>query len=145
MQTSDVSTTETLRSLELPNGKRNEKRELESEKKLMLTNENDTPQTEKRMQRNKTTAAYGATPILVSEQQFNTVREEHLTSMDLLNSSGHVLLQALNSMQPPEGSGRVVGEYTAQGMRQISKSICDIIQTKTQVIRSMYQIARDEI
>jgi hypothetical protein len=30
-------------------------------------------------------------------------------------------------------------------MRQISKSLCDIVQTKTQVIRSMYQIARDEL
>lgn len=94
---------------------------------------------------NRMSAAASVYPILVSERQFEIVREEHLASMDLLNSSGKALLNALESMTPPEGSGRVLGEYTAQGMRQISKSLCDIVQTKTQVIRAMYSIARDEL
>lgn len=117
----------------------------EGETKSMPTNGDGTQETLPAKRQSRTPAASVAYPILVSEQQFATVREEHLTSMSLLNSSGNALLRALESMQPPEGSGRVVGEYTAQGMRQISKSLCDIVQTKTQVIRSMYQIARDEL
>lgn len=93
----------------------------------------------------RTTVVSDVRPILVSEKQFETVREEHLNSMDLLNLSGNALLRALEGMIPPADSGRVVGEYTAQGMRQLSKSICDIVQTKNGLVRSMYTIARDEI
>ena len=86
----------------------------------------------------------GASHIVVSEEQFKQVRMEQLTSINLLNSSGNVLLSAMNSMIPPEGSERVMGEYTAQGVRQIAKSICDIVQTKANVVRQMYAISRDE-
>ena len=86
----------------------------------------------------------GASHIAVSEQQYREVRMEQLTSINLLNSSGNVLLSAMNSMIPPEGSGRAMGEYTAQGVRQIAKSICDIVQTKANVVRQMYAISRDE-
>lgn len=115
------------------------------ETQLMPTSVPGTPETRTTRREKRMLAASAATPILVSEEQFRTVREEHLTSMNLLNSSGDALLRALDQMIPPEGSSRVVGEYTAQGIRQISKSMCDLVLTKNTVIRSMYQIARDEI
>lgn len=113
--------------------------------KSMSTNGKDTPSTAPVRQENRTRGGYVAFPILVSEKQFSTVSEEHLRSMDLLNSSASALLGAMESCVPPKDSGRTVGEYTGQNMRQIAKSICDIINTKTNVVRSMYQIARDEM
>lgn len=113
---------------------------------MRLTQNNEVgTKTNPMKQENRTLAAYVGRPILVSEAQFKSVQEAHLTSMNLLDSSGNVLLRALDSMVPPEGSGRGIGEYTAQGMRQLAKSICDLVQTKTQVVRSMHQIARDEL
>lgn len=94
---------------------------------------------------NRTAAVLPARPILVSEQQFATAREEISQSLSLLNASGEALLQALKSIPPHAESGRAMGEYSAQMMRQLSKSICDIVQTKTTVIRQVYSIARDEI
>lgn len=93
---------------------------------------------------NKILAASSGAPIAVSEKQFETVRMEQLTSLNLLNSSGDVLLSAMSSMVPPPDSGRVVGEYTAEGIRQIAKSICDVVLTKTHVVRQIYAITRDE-
>ena len=93
---------------------------------------------------NKMIAASRGLPIVVSEKQFESVRMEQLTSLNLLNSSGDALLSAMNSMIPPKDSGRVIGEYTSHGIRQIAKSICDIVQTKSMVVKQMYQITRDE-
>ena len=93
---------------------------------------------------NKTLVASRGLPIVVSERQFETVRTEQLTSLNLLNSSGDVLLSAMNSMVPSPESGRIIGEYTAQGIRQIAKSICDVVQTKAMVVKQIYQITRDE-
>ncbi len=115
------------------------------ETKSIATNGKGMQETLPSRRRSRTPVAADVTPLLVSEQQFVTVREEHLESLNLLNSSGDSLLNALNSMIPPAGSGRVLGDYTAQGMRKISKSLCDIINTKNNVIRQMYSIARDEV
>lgn len=120
-------------------------KETSGEMRLMNDSANGMLPTKIQRPENRTAAVSRGTQVVVSEQQFLTVREEHLQSMNLLNSSANVLLSAMQAMVPPPDSGRVVGEYTAKGMRQISKSICDIIQTKTGVVRSMYSIARDEI
>jgi hypothetical protein len=112
--------------------------------KSMLNNESVMRETELLKRENKILAASRGAPIVVSEKQFETVRLEQLTSLNLLNSSGDVLLSAMNSMVPPADSGRTVGEYTAQGIRQIAKSLCDIVMTKSHVVRQMYAISRDE-
>lgn len=111
----------------------------------MHTNGKDTASTVPSRRASRTPGAFVAFPLVVSEKQFSTVSEEHSRSMDLLNSSANALLGAMESCVPPVDSGRVIGEYTGQNMRQIAKSICDIINTKTSVVRSMYSIARDEI
>jgi hypothetical protein len=108
------------------------------------TNGKDTTSTVPVRRESKMPGAYGAFQFAVSEQQYSTVSEEHSKSMNLLNSSASALLGAMESCVPPKDSGRVIGEYTGQNMRQIAKSICDIINTKTNVVRSMYSIARDE-
>lgn len=115
------------------------------ETKSIHTNGNGTQETLPATRRKSTPVAGPVIPILVSEQQFETVKQEHLTSMGLLNSAGMSLQRALDQMIPPEGSGRVVGEYMAQGIRQIAKSICDLTHTKVSVVRQMYSIARDEV
>ena len=112
--------------------------------KSIVTRENGTPSTQTR-QRNKTNAVFVGAPIRVSEQQFLTVKEETLTSLDLLNSSANVLLGAMEKMVPPADSPRAFGEYSAQGMRQLAKSVCDIVRTKCDVVRQIHSIARDEI
>lgn len=112
--------------------------------KSMHINGSATPETAPTRRESKTSVALRGAPIAVSEQQFLTVKEETLESLSLLNSSANVLLSAMNSMVPPKDSGRNLGEYTASGMRKISKSICDIIQTKCAVIRQIHSIARDE-
>jgi hypothetical protein len=145
MQTSEESTTRTLNGSGSQRETENARNEKSVETKSTPVNETGTIKTSLQRQESRTIAAYAGRPILVSEQQFVTVKEEHLASMDLLNSSANVLLGALNSMVPPEGSHRQIGDYTGDNMRKISKSICDLIQTKNSVIRSMYQIARDEI
>lgn len=93
---------------------------------------------------NRMIAASKGLPIPVSEQQFTAVREETLASLNLLNLSGNVLLSAMDSMVPHAESGRTIGEYSAQGIRQIAKSICDVVITKNSVIRQMHSIARDD-
>ena len=82
--------------------------------------------------------------IVVSQQQFETVRQAHTDSINLLDSCGNALLDAMQMAIPPKDSGRTVGEYTGQNLRQMAKSVCDIVQTKTGVVRSIYQISRDE-
>lgn len=124
---------------------KSESNEKSTPEKSMHTNGKDTKETSVQRQGNRTLGAYVAYPIVVSEKQYSTVSEEHSRSMDLLNSSASALLGAMQSCVPPENSGRSIGEYTGQNMRQLAKSICDIINTKTTVVRSMYQIARDEV
>lgn len=114
------------------------------EKKSMQMRENGTQKTVTVRHESRIYGGVNAYPILVSEQQFEIVKQEHLTSMNLLNNSAEALLGAMKSCVPPEGSGRSIGEYTGQNMRQLAKSVCDIIQTKTQVVRAMHSIARDE-
>ena len=121
-----------------------EDKELTEGEKLMHINGKDTEKAMELKQGNKTRGVYGARPILVSEQQFLTVKEETLTSLNLLNLSANVLLGAMNKMIPPEDSPRALGEYSAHGIRQLAKSICDVIQTKNSVIRQIHSIARDE-
>lgn len=123
----------------------NVSRELDEEKKLMQRQELGIRPTQLAKQRNRTTDVGPVAPILVSEQQFVTVREEHLASLNLLNESGKTLLRALDKMIPSEESVRGFGEYSAQGARQLAKSVCDIVLTKNTVVRQMYSIARDEI
>lgn len=109
------------------------------------TNGKDTQNNAPQRRGSRMPAGYAGFQVLVSEKQFSTVSEEHSKSMDLLNSSANALLGAMESCVPPVDSGRAIGEYTGQNMRHLAKSICDIINTKTIVVRSMYQIARDEI
>ena len=110
----------------------------------MSTKENAMQEVELPKPENKTLAASKGSLIRVSEKQFMTVREETLESLNLLNSSGSALLSALQMIPPPPDSGRTLGEYSAHSMRQIAKSICDIVMTKTAVIRQIHSIARDE-
>lgn len=114
------------------------------ETKSMLIAGSGTPKTPSVRPEKSGTVAYKGAAILVSERQYENVVTEHRTSLDLLNSSGNVLLDAMKSMIPPEGSSRTVGEYTAAGIRDIAKSICQVMSTKTDVIRSMYWVGRDE-
>lgn len=123
----------------------NVKQENKEERKSMPINEITTLPNEPRMPANRTTAVSKDFRFAVSQEQFNLVKTEHKTSMDLLNSSANALLGAMEGMIPPPDSGRVVGEYTGQAMRYLAKSICDVIQTKTGVVRSMYSISRDEM
>lgn len=118
--------------------------EKQTEKDLMLPNANDIIGVDKPRHQSKTQGVLRESPFAVSKEQFATVRMEQLTSLNLLNSSGNALLSAMQSMIPHEDSGRVVGEYTAKGIRQISKSICEIVMTKAYVVKQMYSIARDE-
>lgn len=116
---------------------------LPSQRKSMPTNESSTREIETRP-RSKTPAVSVGNPFVVSNEQYEAVRTAHEDSISLLNSCGTVLLQAMKSAVPPEDSGRTVGEYTGQNLRKMAKSVCDIMQTKTGVVRSMYQISRDE-
>lgn len=111
--------------------------------KSMPINEPTTQETEEKTLSNKTSVVERDFPISVLERQFETVREEFSESMNLLNSSGKVLLGALKQTLPPEESGRVVGDYTGQNIRKISKSLCQLVQTKTDLIKVMFHIARD--
>lgn len=121
----------------------NENKELSAGMKSMQNSANGTKEIATQRPQSKTPGVYVGFPILVSEQQFETVKQEHLKSMDLLNSSASALLGAMESVVPPKDSGRIVGEYTGQNMRQMAKSICDLIRVKTEVVRSMHTIARD--
>jgi len=84
------------------------------------------------------------TQFAVSQKQFETVEIAHQNSVNLLDSCGLALLDAMEMAIPPRDSGRMIGEYTGQNLRQMAKSVCDIVQTKTGVVRSMYAITRDE-
>lgn len=92
----------------------------------------------------KMSERYSVSPIRVSEQQYVTMREETLKSMSLLNSCGDELHAAMKSLVPHQDSGRTMGEYSATQMRQLAKSVCDIIQTKCSVVRQIHSIVRDE-
>lgn len=144
MQTNADNTIGTSKNPGLASGKANGFNSQSDEMKSTNVEENGTQRTpvKKIERRNGYINAY---PIPVSEQQFMTVREEQLSSMNLLNSSGNALLSAMEGLIPHQESGRVVGEYTAQAMRKLAKSVCDIVRTKTMVVQSMYQIARDEL
>lgn len=104
-----------------------------------------TGETAWQMQPKSMPVAYKHIPIVVSEQQFKSVETAHVNSVNLLDSCANALLSALEMSIPPKDSGRTIGEYTGQNMRQLAKSVCDIVSTKTGVVRSMYQISRDEI
>jgi len=92
---------------------------------------------------NKTIDASNAIRTSELEQQFKNVNEEYLTSLRLLNSSGAVLLTALERMIPPEDSVRAIGEYTGKALNKVSKGICELARTKSDLIRTMFQISRD--
>lgn len=123
---------------------RNENKGREKENESMLSKGNGMQKTVTVRHESKIYGNGAALPILVSEQQFEIVKAEQLASMNLLNDSAVALLDAMKSCVPPEGSTRVIGEYTGQNMRQLAKSICDVIRIKTQVIRSIHSVARDE-
>lgn len=123
----------------------NESSESQNEKPLTKGNGNGTLPTVKTKQENKIYVAAKDFRIAVSQEQFESVKKAHTDSLNLLDSCGNALLNAMQMAIPPEGSGRMVGEYTGQNLRQMAKSVCDIVQTKTGVVRSMYQISRDEV
>lgn len=102
-----------------------------------------TTRQEKKTPLSKTPVVVDDRPTLGFEKQFEIVREEFSQSMHLLNSSGKVLLGVLEQTLPEERSGRMIGDYTGTNIRKISKSICQLVETKTNLIRTMFQIARD--
>lgn len=108
------------------------------------TKGNGTLRTERSTQPSRTPVVVSETPQLGLNAQFKSVIAEHLTSVSLLNSSGEILLKALNQMVPPEGSERALGEYTSHAIRKISKSLCDLVITKSAITKELYSIARDE-
>ncbi len=114
------------------------------EKKSTRTKGRGTKKTDLPMLPAKMHDAERGYPISVSTELYKTVQEEHLRSVHLLNSSGQTLLAALETLVPPQGSGKVIGEYTGHVMRQLSKSICQVAQTKIAVVRSMHTVERDE-
>lgn len=109
----------------------------------MPTKEGDTTETLPSKQESRMTVAGKDVLTSVLEKQLLTAREEGLQSLSLLNSSGNVLMDTLKTMMPPDGSQRIVGEYTATSMRKLTKSICDIVVTKAKVIHAMHDISRD--
>ena len=115
-----------------------------TQNRSMNTNGLDTQGIVPTKQENKMPVVSRGSLIVVSERQFETVRSEQLATMDLLNSSANVLLSAMKSVVPPEDSGRIVGEYAGQNLRQMAKSICDLVTVKNHVVRQMYAVARDE-
>lgn len=120
-------------------------KELPNGKSSMPVNEIGMPETKSPKQENRMTVVPKGTQFAVSQKQFETVETAHRDSINLLDSCGNALLDAMEMAIPPKDSGRMVGEYTGQNLRQMAKSVCDIIQTKTGVVRSMYQISRDEM
>lgn len=120
-------------------------REMPIQKRSMPGNENGMLETKPKKQENRMTVVPAGSRFAVSEQQYLDVRTAHTDSINLLDSCGSALLDAMEMAIPPKDSGRMVGEYTGQNLRQMAKSVCDIIQTKTGVVRSMYQISRDEM
>ncbi len=123
----------------------NVKRAKRTQRKSMQTNGNGTHETNLPMLQRSMPAAFRHIPIVVSGDQFKAVETAHTNSVNLLDNCASVLLSAMESAVPPKDSGRVIGEYTGQNMRQMAKSVRDLIETKTNVVRSMYQISRDEI
>lgn len=113
--------------------------------KSMQDNGRGTPPTENQRQPNRRLVVPKDSLIVVSQQQYENVMVAHKDSINLLDSCGNALLDAMEMAIPPKDSGRTVGEYTGQNLRQMAKSVCDIVQTKTGVVRSIYQISRDEI
>lgn len=124
--------------------KRNEEKGNSIEKQSMLSKGNAMQEIVPKTQPSKPLLVPKDYRFAVSEKQFESVSQAHRDSINLLDSSGNALLGALESLVPPEGSMRTIGEYSGQNMRQLAKSICDIVQTKTGVVRSMYSISRDE-
>ena len=124
-----------------------EKQELARQEEKKSTPELAPGMLETRMKKleNKMTVVPRGTQFAVSQKQFETVEMAHRNSVNLLDSCGLALLDAMEMAIPPKDSGRMVGEYTGQNLRQMAKSVCDIVQTKTSVVRSMYQISRDEM
>lgn len=123
----------------------NVKSELPTGKALTQDKEPGMQNTVAMRQENKIYVASRDYRIAVSKEQYETVKTAHKDSLNLLDSCGNALLQAMEAVVPPPESGRTVGEYTGQNLRQMAKSVCDIVNTKTNVVRSMYQISRDEM
>lgn len=104
-----------------------------------------TPETKTAKLSNRMPVVPAGSRFAVSAEQYNAVKTHHEESIRLLDSCGSALLDAMEMTLPPKDAGIRVGEYTGQNLRQMAKSVCDIIQTKTGVVRSMYQISRDEL
>lgn len=126
------------------NENKKESKELPTEKELTLNKENGMLATRLARLEGKMSVARRDSPIVVSQKQFESVGIAHTNSINLLDLCGLALLDAMEMAIPPKDSGRTVGEYTGQNLRQMAKSVCDIVQTKTGVVRSIYQISRDE-
>lgn len=145
MQTTENVITKTLKNPAHVNGVKNENGELSTATDSIPITENGTQKTVVVRHESRTSARYADSPIRVSEQQYLTMREETLNSLNLLNSCGNALLGAMESIVPHKDSPRQMGEYTGQMMRQLSKSVCDIVQTKCNVVRQIHSIVRDDI
>lgn len=145
MQTTENDTTRTSKNHVHANGSRNGAGELPIGTDLMPTGETGTHKTVTVRHESKMTARSVGTPIRVSEQQYLTMKEETLTSLNLLNSCGNALLSAMESIPPKEDSVRQMGDYAGNCMRQLSKSVCDIVRTKCDVVRQIHSIIRDDL
>jgi hypothetical protein len=120
------------------------KNEMPTKNELMLTKENGTLSTRLARLEGRMSVDRRDSPIVVSQKQFESVETAHRDSVNLLDSCGLALLDAMEMAIPPKDSGRMIGDYAGQNLRKLAKSVCDIVQTKTGVVRSMYSIARDE-
>lgn len=113
--------------------------------KSMQDNANGTERTVAVRQGSKMTVALKDIRIAVCKEQYESVEIAHRNSLALLDSCGNALLDAMEMGMPPKESGRQIGEYAGENLRKIAKSVCDIVNTKTNVVRSMYQVSRDEM
>lgn len=121
-----------------------EGRKTRVETKLTKDSENGTREIANLKPSNKMLEESRGNHIEVLNEQYSTMREETLSSLNLLNSSGSAMLSALEMIPPPPDSGRTLGDYSARMMRDLSKGICEVVRTKIGVINQMHSIARDE-
>lgn len=134
-----------MKDVELPSGNSAKSEDKKStENPVIATEKKDTQSSQRSYP-----VAYKHVPVMVSQKQYEAVETNHTRSINLLDSCGNALLSAMESTLPPTDENgnyiRSVGEYTGANLRQMAKSVCDLVSTKTSVVRSMYAISRDEI
>lgn len=113
-------------------------------KESVSMQESGTKRTELVKPENKMSVESNATRISVLDPPFVTMKEESLSSINLLNSLGNDLLQGLRSLVPKEDSVKQMSEYSAKSVTEMANSICNVVKTKTDVIKSLHKIHKKE-